>query len=210
MTKLTAVVPGDKRGRLTLMYRLVGPGEEFGVFACECGAMKPVRMKHWQTGHSRSCGCLAHGNHRTHGLTDTPIYKVYGAMRLRTNGNFVRRPNYADVRHDPRWDTFEGFLANPPAGEYEVGKVLARYGDTGDYTPENCRWATKSENSREANETRGGYMNVLPDGRYAVDVAREHGISIKRYVSRVRRGWSLLDACTLPLGTRLKPGRWGK
>lgn len=150
----------------------------------------------------------------SHGLSYTPIYKAYYAMVQRTRGDFhlksYGRSGYEGVRRDPRWDTFEGFLAHPPAGEPGRGMMLARYGDTGDYTPENCRWATKAENSREANETRAGYMNLLPDGRYAVDVAREHGISIKRYWARVERGWSMQDACTQPLGTRLKPGRWEK
>ena len=120
-------------------------------------------------------------------------------MRTRCTAVYqAKRPSYAGVRCDPRWATFEGFLANQPAGRpFEPGLVLARLGDTGDYTPENTRWATKAENSREMNEV--SRMARLPDGRFAADVARENGVSTALLAERVRRyGWDIMDAATRP------------
>ncbi len=98
---------------------------------------------------------------------------------------------------DPRWKTFEGFLAQPPGGEWFPGAALCRNGDVGDYSPENARWDTRSANSREAAERR---MTVLPDGRLAFDIAKAHGIRQSTYRMRVSLlGWDLERAVTTPV-----------
>lgn len=83
----------------------------------------------------------------THGMSSSPIYSCWKNMRYRVS----RSPRYANVNCDPRWVTFQGFLDNQPTTgrPYAPGLVLARFGDTGDYSPENTRWATKSENAQE-------------------------------------------------------------
>ena len=59
-------------------------------------------------------------------------------------------PTYAGVEIDERWSTFAGFLAHPPAGTYEVGLCLCRTDDVGPYSPENCRWDTKTNSAKES------------------------------------------------------------
>ena len=85
-----------------------------------------------------------------HGLAGTPIYKCWENMRVRVRGG---------VGCDPLWSTFAGFLANPPAAgpspvdgltrAYEPGLCLCRTGDTGPYSPANCRWDTRRNNTIE-------------------------------------------------------------
>jgi hypothetical protein len=68
------------------------------------------------------------------------------------------RASYAEVNIDPRWDTLQGFIENQHAGRpYEPGLCLCRSGDVGDYSPENCRWDTKSANVRERWAVRPSY-----------------------------------------------------
>lgn len=203
MPRLVAVV-GDKRNHLTLMARFEGPpprNPSKGVFACDCGKVSVTYLAFWLRGTTKSCGChrLKVLDTSTHGQSKSKMYDLYCAMRGRLDGKTYH--TYKDVKCDPRWDTFEGFIAYPPAGTYGPGKVLSRLGDRGDYTPENCRWTSKSENAREACET-SGRMHVLADGRYAVDVAREHGIDHYTVSHRIRAGWTIEDAATVPKRTR--------
>lgn len=106
------------------------------------------------------------------------------------------------IPNDPRWDTFPGFLAHPPQGDWSPGACLCRNGDTGAYGPDNARWDTRTANSQEGVVT-SGLVYLLPDGRKASDVARENGINDRRWRMRHQReGWDLLDAVTIPI--------WGK
>lgn len=204
MAKRIAHAPGERIGRLTFVRRTTEGSHGKALFVCDCGNEHEARITHWRYGKIRSCGCLhdeaARESNRKHGGVGTGEYMCWQSMRSRTNGTYdAVRPGYAGVKCDPRWTTFEGFLAYPPAGEYAPGKVLARTGDVGDYSPENCRWATKSENSREANERK---MHRMPDGRFALDVARENGITTSAFWDRMQSGWTTTEAATLPKGTR--------
>ena len=122
-------------------------------------------------------------------------------MRARCGRSYqTLHPTYEGVACDPRWATFEGFVANQPAGRpFEPGMQLTRPGDTGDYTPENCRWATKGENVAERNRLQ---KLRLPDGRFAIDVAAENGICGHTFRSRLRYGWDPADAATRAVARR--------
>jgi hypothetical protein len=136
---------------------------------------------------------------QSHGQTDTPLYTAWCGMRQRCTPMLAKRyPTYAGVHCDPLWTTFEGFRDHQPAGRsFEPGLALARFGDAGDYTPTNCRWVTRSENTREVNER---FMLRLPDGRFAGDVARECGVNQKTWRTRLYRGWPIEDAVSTPAG----------
>lgn len=212
-------VTNQSFGRLTIVDEVEprvypsGRRKRRGIFRCECGVVKEMDLVLVVNGTTLSCGCinrqrLDEANQKrkenARGAANDPshpehlIYKSWTGMRARCHSpSFKVQPSYANVKCDPRWETFQGFLDHPPAGSYEPGLVLARTGDVGDYSPENCRWATRSENTREMVERR---MLKLPDGRFANDVAKSNGITSSRWTSRVRAGWPLLLAVTRPPG----------
>jgi hypothetical protein len=133
-----------------------------------------------------------------HGQAGTPLYRSWKGMRQRCNAAWqAEHPSYAGVTCDPRWTTFEGFRDNPPTvpdgRPFQPGMCLSRVSDIGPYSPENARWRTRGENSREAWERR---MARLPDGRFAGDVAKENGIASSTWEQRVRRGWDIERAVT--------------
>lgn len=129
-----------------------------------------------------------------HGMSGEPWYGSWKAMIQRTQGKVA---GYEGVSCDPRWEDPRGF-ASDMAESWFPGAQISRIGDQGDYTPDNCRWLTAEENWRERNERE---RFRLPDGRFACDVADQSGIPRATYISRVRSGWSLEDACTKPQRT---------
>lgn len=190
--------------RLTFRGTIVrSEAHRWGQFDCDCGGTTQVRLDRWRSGETKSCGCLVIEVWRTHGASSEPWFHNWLSMLARsTPGTATQQqnPTYIGVGHDPRWE-------NP----YEFGKdmgdsyfphaCLARYGDKGDYTKDNCRWLTRAENTREGMERK---MIRLTDGRFGIDVARENGISRQVFNSRIRTGWSPEDASTV------KPGAAGR
>lgn len=116
---------------------------------------------------------IGHSNRR-HGYAGTKTYGVWASMKGRCNN-----PNhqaYADyggrgIKVCARWDTdqggsFENFLAD--MGEKPPELSLDRIDNNQGYSPENCRWATWSEqnlNKRTQSHCKNGHP-LTPETTY--------------------------------------------
>jgi hypothetical protein len=122
-----------------------------------------------------------------HGMTGTPVYQAWQNMLARsTPGSAIQgdTPSYVGVGRDPRWESFTEFYADM-GGTHFPGAALARYGDTGDYTPSNCRWVTKAQNARDR------IKHFTSDGVPGVDAAEANGVPRGTFDARISRGWSV-------------------
>jgi hypothetical protein len=96
------------------------------------------------------------------------------------------------IRICERWTDYENFLAD--MGEKPVGLSLDRVDVNGDYTPTNCRWATRKEQQRNQRVTR----HVTIDGAVyvAADLAERSGLKTDTIIERASRGLSLDETLT--------------
>lgn len=142
----------------------------------------------WQA----SCGCVPRKTegHPVHGFARTRPYRVWSGMRSRCyRPNDASYHNYGarGIKVCDRWlDSFENFWEDM-GPTYEEGKQIDRIDSNGDYTPENCRWATPTENIRNRRTTRFcdsplGYMTVG-------ELSERTGIAYATLLYRVNQHW---------------------
>jgi hypothetical protein len=142
-------------------------GRRYVLCRCTCGTEKVIQERYVLKGNTRSCGCLfietsiakvkameKHG-HAREGSKRTPTYLSWRAMRMRCeNPKHDNYPMYGGrgIKICERWLVFENFLAD--MGERPEGTTLDRINPNGHYEPSNCRWADKTEQSRNRRNTK--------------------------------------------------------
>lgn len=99
-------------------------------------------------------------------------------------------PDYKHLEICEEWQVFENFYAD--MGLRPDGKTLDRIDGSKGYSRENCRWATKREQTLNRKNT------VWYDGQVASELAEKNGIHWSTFHKRLEAGWSIEDAINRP------------
>lgn len=153
---------GQTFGRLLVLARAENSaaGAARWVVRCACGSERIVRSSQLTGGGTQSCGCLARELARervtTHGKTGTFEHNVWTAMFKRcTNPKHPRYHRYGGrgISVCKRWERFEYFLADMGECPFPNGSIERINNDRG-YTPSNCCWLPKSQQSKNRSFTK--------------------------------------------------------
>lgn len=128
----------------------------------------------------------------------TKIYGVWCGMRRRCyNKNEVAYPNYGGrgITVCGAWKKFSKFYAD--MGNIPPGMTLDRIDNDMGYSPENCRWADRGEQSR--NRRNNIIVTLEGETHSLMEWAAKYGVAYKTVHQRLRYGWTAEAAIKTPL-----------
>jgi len=193
---LTAIMPVDKYRGGTMMW----------LCDCECGQQAVVLIGNLRKGNSKSCGCERMRGCTTHGFAHLPEYKQWTAMKYRCdnpNNSGYHKYGGRGINVCTRWYDFALFMddmGSKPTTEHSIERI----DNDGDYTPENCKWATPVEQARNTRQnhwiTYKGETMCLTDWAVRLDM---HAKTLDARVGRL--GWTIEQAIETPVNAKRKP-----
>lgn len=178
----------------------------YALCRCSCGAEKLIRIDHLRTGKTISCGHISRelasqralsgplGAARTkHGMSKSRAYSIWCGMHQRCgNPNNSAYPRYGGrgIFICERWHKFENFLDD--MGEPTEDQTLDRKDNDGPYSPDNCRWATRLEQSLNKSDNR--WITVHGETKPVTVWARELGLGHSTIQERLAAGIATANA----------------
>lgn len=198
---------GQKFGKLTVIkFEYKKNYIDYYKCKCECGKEKIIRGYDLKSGKTKSCGCVAKGNHTIHKKSKTKLYWVWQSMKARCNNeNNKRYKHYGGrgIKVCEEWSNdYSNFHNWAVQNGYKEGLTIDRIDVNKNYEPNNCRWVTKEvqANNMTTNKVikyKGLEMNIAQWEKF---------LRLPKNVLRQRiekLGWSIEKA----IETKSKSGR---
>lgn len=161
---------GTVWGRLTVISAAENEGNHTRwLCRCSCGTEKIVRTNSLRTGLVKSCGCLArevarsvnlqHGAAVYHDGKQHRLYRIWKNMKSRCankNVTCFRMYGGAGISVCGEWaGSFEVFQEWALSSGYNDNLTIDRIDGTMGYSPDNCRWATYTEQCENRKKRKG-------------------------------------------------------
>lgn len=171
---------------------------------CDCGNEVFISSYRLTSKNTRSCGCFRKDflkqSKTIHGFTSYKKvigkeYNSWAAMIQRCNNpNNISYKNYGakGIKVCKRWEKFENFIKDmgkKPSINHSIDRIDIRKG----YSPNNCRWATRSEQAN--NTSRNRFITYNGTTMTLKQWSHKLGISQTTLAERLQK-WSIEKALT--------------
>ncbi len=202
--KLKHILTGRRFGKLTVVKLAYVKHGAHWHCQCDCGEYTISRTDSLlRENGTHSCRtCVAASQKVPIRVRDRRVHGIWCAMMQRCyNPNTIGWKDYGGRGIEVWffWHKFDGFYASmgdPPSPRH----TLERVDNDGPYIPENCCWATRSEQQRNRRNT----IFLEHDSRKQTlkEWATITGICAGTLESRYRKGWLVKDLLTVPVNKR--------
>ena len=209
ITDLSGVLYG--RLRVLRLHTAGTANTRLWLCVCSCGTEKPILGARLLSGKTKSCGCLRKDMMTTHGLYDHASYNSWHAMMARcytpsTEGYY--RYGGRGIKVCDRWKDVRNFVAD--MGYRTKGCIIDRKDNDGNYTPENCKWSTPTEQANNrTTSVKIKYKGVTDSVRgwaertglstHIIYRRRKAGLPIEDVLSQVTRRSQVVVSLTKPI-----------
>lgn len=197
---------GKKYGRLTVVEQDGYDHNQQSLWKCKCDCGNEVTLlgHRVKSGNTKSCGCLKVDRaieqsklNIIHGASHSRLYGIWKQIKQRCYNSEASGYEYyggKGVRMCAEWkDDFSEFQKWSILNGYSDELSIDRIDGDGNYEPNNCRWATCLEQSRNLSTT------LMYHGVSVNDLAEQRGLNVNTVHSRIIRGMSIEDALSLPM-----------
>lgn len=198
-------VVGNRYGRLIVLRNAPDRKRRHRqvVCRCDCGTEKIVFLDALRKGVTVSCGCrmreISGIYRKTHGRTNTREFAIWSGLRQRCiNPNNPMYPRYGGrgITVCSAWmESFQAFFADMgerPSKSHSIDRI----DNNGNYSPENCRWATQVVQAN--NKSTNHVIEHEGQAKTITEWAIATGIPAKRIQERIYRGWGFSDILAEP------------
>ncbi len=196
---------GDKYGRLVIIRELrAHSNSRYFLCGCKCGNQKVIALSSLRRGATKSCGCLytesRPSSARTHGLSDTTLYKTWRNVKYRCSNSSLPDYKYYGGRGIflcREWLDFQSFYNWALSHGYKENLTIERIHNGLGYSPENCRWATRKEQARNKRTNHRISYNGIT--KILAEWAKVLKIKPGTLRARIAKGWAIEKAFTKPI-----------
>ena len=172
---------GQKFGKLTVISREKNDkhGNIRWLCKCDCGKETTVQGGHLTSGRTKSCGCV-----RNHGQSRTRLYRIWVAIKTRcynpAHNNYKNYGGRGIVMCYSIKDNFTAFREWALTNGYKKGLTIDRVDVNGNYTLDNMRWATMSEQARNKRNT------IYFEGQPLIEVVKSANVCYSVLTKRLK------------------------
>lgn len=217
---MKADLTGKKFGKLTAV-KIVGKDKQRNNLwncKCDCGNEIVVRSCELKRGHCKSCGCFQKEQsskfNKTHGESKSKLYNVWIDMKARCKAKTHHAYKWygeKGVSVCKEWDNdYLAFKKWSIDNGYKDGLTIDRIDSNGNYCPENCRWATRKQQSN--NISSCVYFDFMGERLNITQFCEKYNVSHSHFYSKARKNICLdnLMRCILTSKSRITNEEWAR